>query len=159
MSMVIATADLSITEPSDVILLPEVAAYATAISAAELIYLSKKRDREIDRTWDRKLKNKYGVQYVLLATIDGDYPYSKNGDLSTVYLEKGQVWKIGETIRWDSKNRKQYRYSESWLRENNLKFIAAYEGTQGKIKIAEKKAIYTYYFRHGHLPPGNRIFR
>ena len=37
--------------------------------------------------------------------------------------------------------------------------VAAKEGTQGKIKIAEKQALYTYYFRHGHLPPGNRIFR
>jgi hypothetical protein len=37
--------------------------------------------------------------------------------------------------------------------------VAAKEGTQGKIKIAEKQALYTYYFRHGHLPPGNSIFR
>ena len=56
-------------------------------------------------------------------------------------------------------NRKQYRYSSSWLTDQNLEFIPAIEGTQGKIKIAEKQALYTYYFRHRHLPPGNRIFR
>ena len=49
--------------------------------------------------------------------------------------------------------------ASSWLKTMNLEFVPAIEGTQGKIKIAEKKALYTYYFRHGHLPPGNRIFR
>ena len=87
------------------------------------------------------------------------YPSANKRNAPFVHLKQNEVWKIGETIQWDSANRKQYRYSSSWLKKMNLEFVPAIEGTQGKIKIAEKKALYTYYFRHGHLPPGNRIFR
>ncbi len=34
-----------------------------------------------------------------------------------------------------------------------------YYGNQIEIKIYEKRMIYGYVLRYGHLPPGNRIFR
>lgn len=37
--------------------------------------------------------------------------------------------------------------------------IPVFWGNQREIKIREKELIYDYYFRRGHLPPGNRIFR
>ncbi|MEL0214517.1 MAG: hypothetical protein VW948_01900, partial [Burkholderiaceae bacterium] len=32
-------------------------------------------------------------------------------------------------------------------------------GNQVQIKVAEKEALYRYFLLHGHLPPGNKIFR
>ena len=34
-----------------------------------------------------------------------------------------------------------------------------YSGSQKQIKIEEKLKLYSYFLKHGHLPPGNSIFR
>ena len=65
----------------------------------------------------------------------------------------GFIWKIGETTQ--GKN----RYSDKWYQTNNVRMIPVFYGNQREIKIQEKILIYNYYIQHGHLPPGNKIFR
>lgn len=61
--------------------------------------------------------------------------------------------KYGETIHADT------RYSQQWLDEYKLTRTDEYVGSQRDCKIMEKIKIYNYFYRYGHLPPGNKIFR
>ena len=70
-------------------------------------------------------------------------------------MQKGEVWKYGETTQ----NPAEERYSKDWLKRMNLKMQTEATGNQREMKIAEKYAIYSYFFEHRELPPGNRIFR
>jgi len=63
------------------------------------------------------------------------------------------VWKYGETTDPDG------RYSDTALEGMGLKYQPEYSGSQTEIKIMEKIKIYGYFFSHGELPPGNKIFR
>ncbi|MBR3711421.1 MAG: hypothetical protein IKM99_10765, partial [Bacteroidales bacterium] len=93
-----------------------------------------------------------GFVYELRANTNGIYP-CVNGTSTLVYLEAGEIWKIGETTQGNK------RYSDSWYQTYNVHMISVFEGNQREIKIHEKILIYQYYFKNGHLPPGNRIFR
>ena len=90
-----------------------------------------------------------GKQYALIATADGWYENVRGG---VVFLNKGDVWKYGETTRED-------RYSAKELDDKCLYQKTEFVGTQQQAKRQEKVKIYRYFFRHGTLPPGNRIFR
>jgi hypothetical protein len=75
---------------------------------------------------------------------------------SSPIFSRGDVWKYGET---SSKNE---RYSD--LYKDNIGDGGVHEnpifyGNQVQIKVAEKEALYRYFLLHGHLPPGNKIFR
>ncbi len=70
-----------------------------------------------------------------------------------MHLDAGDVWKYGETTN------QQKRYSYNDLTVRHLAFKPEFVGTQMQAKIMEKCKIYAYFFIHGHLPPGNRIFR
>lgn len=73
-----------------------------------------------------------------------------------VYLEAGEVWKIGETPQGDN------RYTGSWMNsvgEGGVSMHRIYYGNQREIKLYEKKMLFDYYIKNGHLPPGNKIFR
>jgi hypothetical protein len=72
---------------------------------------------------------------------------------STTYLNAGEVWKYGETINPTT------RYDQSFLNGLGVRQLNEYWGNQLQIKIAEKTKIYSYFAIHGHLPPGNKIFR
>ena len=91
-----------------------------------------------------------GVQYSLRATESGCYPNVRGG---TMYLKEGDVWKYGETTNPSD------RYSQSQLIKEGLAFVPEFYGNQTQIKVEEKLKIYGYFLTHGHLPPGNRIFR
>ena len=95
-----------------------------------------------------------GFVYELRANTDGLYPSVRTSTL--VYLEAGDIWKIGETTQGEK------RYSDGWMQsigEGGVSIHRVYYGNQRQIKIREKEMIYGYFFRHGHLPPGNKIFR
>ncbi len=93
-----------------------------------------------------------GVQYSLRVMSSGMYPcYGCSSGVTR--LDAGDVWKYGETINPAS------RYSEAFLRSNNLVQVDEFYGTQIEIKVVEKLKIYNHFWTRGELPPGNRIFR
>jgi hypothetical protein len=72
-----------------------------------------------------------------------------------VILNTGDVWKFGETTNSN-------RYSQSELNTmipGGVTMTPTFFGNQVEIKVAEKAAIYGYFFQNASLPPGNRIFR
>ncbi len=91
-----------------------------------------------------------GSVYSLRARAPGYYPNVRGG---TTFLNKGDVWKFGETTNWDG------RYSPAEMASLGLRMVREFSGTQVEIKVYEKSKIYGYFFVYGHLPPGNRIFR
>ncbi|MFA0961221.1 hypothetical protein AB9P05_05415 [Roseivirga sp. BDSF3-8] len=96
-----------------------------------------------------------GVQYSLVAQKDGEYNiYSHGSKLPTgkMHLNRGEVWKYGETTS-------NQRYDQGYLNQEGVIFVGEYYGNQAQIKVAEKIKIYSYYLKHRHLPPGNKIFR
>lgn len=119
------------------------------LTAEQLLYFTQKMNAEIDRIL-QKNSGAQGVQYSLRATKCGEYPDARGG---TTHLNVDDVWKYGETTN------PEYRYQQTWLRSNNLRFVREYQGSQTEIKVAEKMKIYSYFFTHGQLPPGNKIFR
>ena len=93
------------------------------------------------------------MQYVLKAKVSQEYPNVRGG---TTYLKAGDVWKYGETTQYPPEN----RYGgKSALDKMNLTLDVEYIGTQKQIKIEEKRRLYSYFLKNGHLPPGNSIFR
>ena len=54
-------------------------------------------------------------------------------------------------LDWQSRGR---RFEPGGVHENPI-----FYGNQVQIKVAEKEALYRYFLLHGHLPPGNKIFR
>ncbi|MCW3162844.1 hypothetical protein [Chryseobacterium oryctis] len=140
------TADVMIVEPSDAAW-PKWVGYGILGTAAGIsLYL--KMEREIDGIEKRDLKPQ-GVLYQLEATRSGFYPNVRGG---TTYLNAGDVWKYGETTT-------NNRYSEADLTRKGLVMNPIFYGNQSTIKIQEKIMIYGYFFAHGTLPPGNKIFR
>ncbi len=131
--------------------------FSLAVTGAFTIYYGKelitKMKDEIAHLQTR-LDGPDGFVYELRENTDGMYPCVRTA--SWIYLEAGDVWKIGETTQ--EKN----RYSDNWMRaigDGGVTMQRVYYGNQRQIKIQEKIMIYNYYFRHGHLPPGNKIFR
>ena len=99
----------------------------------------------------RKPSGPQGVQYALRATASAEYPcYSCPS--GTKNLNQNDVWKYGETII-------QGRYSGPELTRIGVRQVNEFYGSQVEIKVAEKVKIYAYFATHGHLPPGNKIFR
>ncbi|MEM9339710.1 MAG: RHS repeat-associated core domain-containing protein [Bacteroidota bacterium] len=109
---------------------------------------------------DRDIAN--GVQYTLRVRDTRPMPrleWGKRAPTGSVQMNAGDVWKIGETTQWDSSTQTQYRYSDQWLRDNNLIFIREYEGNVFQIKSVEKLKLIQYSISNFDLPPGNKIFR
>ena len=71
-------------------------------------------------------------------------------------LSKDDVWKYGET---SSETNRYSRPELDAIGPGGVSEFPIYHGNRVQIKIAEKIAIYTYFIDHGHLPPGNKIFR
>lgn len=144
--------DVAVIEPSDAIPWKWIAHAAIFLGTAYLI--NKYQDEIADLLG--KINGKQGVQYALKATVPGNYPvmtYDKLLPTATMWLNAGEVWKYGETINPAT------RYPVNW--KNGLGVVQEdqFWGNQIQIKIAEKTKIYTYFAIHGHLPPGNKIFR
>ncbi|SHN25005.1 DUF6443 domain-containing protein [Chitinophaga sp. CF418] len=103
----------------------------------------------------KKVLNKKGFVYKLVATKDGDYnvyAFGSNIPVDKVPLKKGEIWKYGESTSED-------RYDDAYLRKEGVRLQKLANGTQVQIKAMEKFLLYGYYFQHGVLPPGNKIFR
>ena len=132
------------------ILIPVAYIGATAKFAYDNQYLIEKQAQEIAQWTKKNLSLKQGFVYELRATQTGYYPDYHGGN---IYLERGDVWKYGETTKGES------RYSRNFYNTTSLKMFPIYYGNTIDIKIQEKIMIYGYYFQHGRLPAGNRIFR
>ena len=122
-------ADLSAPEATD--LYPaKWAAYAGVYAVASISELVAKRDREIERL-KRRSDGPYGIVYSLRTTHDGLYPDVRKG---LVYMEKGEVWKYGETIQQPPEAR--YR-GKANLERQGLVMIRESSGSQKQIKIED----------------------
>jgi hypothetical protein len=122
-------------------------------TAAVLYYgpdLVKKMQAEIENILT-KSPGPQGFVYELRATHNGPYPNLNTG--GTTILNIGDVWKYGQTIQGFG------RYSQGDLRRMGLQMYPIFPGNQAQILVQEKIMIYSYYFQHGHRPPGNPIFR
>ncbi len=93
-----------------------------------------------------------GFAYSLRATVDGFYP-NLRGDF-LIYMYAGDVWKYGETFS------PQARYSRSFLETNKVVMVPESGPTTAfTAKTIEQGLLLYYTFRHGDLPPANRIMR
>ena len=95
-------------------------------------------------------------QYALRALEDGFYPVMKRGFANArelTWLNKGDVWKFGTT-----KN-PLTRYSQTWLREMNLRYFTEFEGTLKEALQLERMKIVNFIEQTGVLPAGNKIIR
>ncbi len=141
-------ADAATPEPTDVVPLKWLAYGLLFLGTA---YYIAKMEKEIEAI-RRRAGGPQGVQYSLRATSSGQY-VCYTCISGTIDLSSGDVWKYGETINPGN------RYSDKWLIDNSLRFVPEFYGNQVQIKIEEKKKIYGYFLKYGHLPPGNKIFR
>ena len=126
------------------------AAVVWAMSSTQIDYVGKMKN-EIERIQKRRSTKKRGIQYSLRATVSDEYVCFTCVD-GTKNLQKGDVWKYGETT-------KKNRYTIDNLTKYRVKKFDEFSGNQAEIKVMEKVKIYSYFFRYGHLPPGNKIFR
>lgn len=92
--------------------------------------------------------------YALTAKKDGWYPvyeYGKKQSIGEVFLNKGDLWKIGE-----SKNGSK-RYTAKFLTSLNLKYETLFSGTSKETnRFFERMKIKGYLSWKGRLPPGNK---
>lgn len=123
----------------------------TAIYTYSGVDLVQKMNAEIAGIMARTM-GPQGVQYSLRATESGTY-LCHTCPGGTTQLNAGDVWKYGETTKGPQ------RYTLKYLRSNNVTFTPETAGNQIQIKVAEKLKLYNYFFRNGHLPGGNKIFR
>jgi len=125
---------------------------------------AEKCDKEIEGILKKALTLKFGVQYALVAVKDGFYP-CYNGEMTMIFLKKGEVWKYGKTCLTQ-----EQRYND--LKERNLVFIPQFVGIEEQCLIMEKQKIYNYYLLQENIeralktgtkllirPPGNKIDR
>lgn len=146
----LALNDATVIGIADNFLIPII--YATAstywlYSNQELI---GKRTREIAHLVQSNLTLKQGFTYELRPKTSG---YYRNVHGGSVYLTPDDIWKDGETTRGLN------RYNNNSYENTYMIMYPIYYGNQMEIKIKEKIMIYGYYFKHNHLPPGNKIFR
>lgn len=149
-SLVLLADDVTGIGVVDDVLIPVAYAGATFKFAYDNRYLIEKQAREIAQWTQKNLSLKQGFVYELQARSSGYYPDVRGG---VRYLNQGDVWKYGETTRGTD------RYSEDYLNRIGVDMFPIYYGNQIEIKIQEKIMIYGYYFQHGRLPAGNKIFR
>ncbi len=135
----------------DDVLIPVAYTVATGVFLYDNRELLMKQGREMARIVEKALMTP-GFQYSLRARKAGYYPNVRGG---STYLNAGDVWKYGETTQGFS------RYSDNYLKNTGLglEMIPEHFGSVWEIKLMEKSKIYGYFFTHGTLPPGNRIFR
>jgi RHS repeat-associated protein len=92
-----------------------------------------------------------GFVYELHPYKTGMYKNYRTGQLEQ--LGPNDVWKIGQTTHGTD------RYKKESYEFKNFQMVPIYWGTTTELLIMEKIYLYSYAFQHGHLPPGNRIFK
>ena len=100
-------------------------------------------------------------QYTLRAVESGFYPVMKRGFRKAqelVWLEKGEIWKIGTTKNFNPFK----RYSKSYLDnigEYGVQRFQEFVGTSAEALQLEKMKIINYMEMHGYLPAGNKMIK
>jgi RHS repeat-associated protein len=133
-------------DPLIPVILAGTAAYALLTSG-----LVEKMSREIDRILTKPL-GLPGFTYELRVINAGVYVDVRG---VPIILNAGDIWKFGQTTDVN-------RYSKGQLNSmvsGGVKLIPVFFGNQVQIRVMEKYLIYGYFFNHGSLPPGNKIFR
>jgi len=100
-----------------------------------------------------------GTQYSLRATRSGLYPVYSWGSATptgTMYLNAGDIWKIGETIQYDPNSGRQWRYSQTYLDGLGVRFFSEYEGPKAEIIFVQQMKLAQYLYGNGYLPAGNK---
>jgi len=106
--------------------------------------------------------------YYLRAKATSIYPVLGYGNqiLGAVKLNKGEVWKVGQTCNGEKErysSNTYYKNTSFSLTIDELEYVIVTEGSYKQILIMEKLMIYTYPFWSGHLelpkPPGCKIYR
>ncbi len=121
------------------------------LTIEEATQLLAKMEAEIQGIQSKDRGNSPTETYALVANSDGYYPNVKTG--GQVYLQKGNVWKYGQT------SDPEHRYTAAYMTDYNLRMQDVFYGTKEECLIVEKIKIYGYYIENGCLPPGNKIFR
>ena len=96
-------------------------------------------------------RENFGFVYELHPYKTGMYKNYRTGQLEQ--LGPNDIWKIGQTTHGTN------RYQKESYEFKNFQMVPVYWGNTTELLVMEKIYIYSYAFQHGHLPPGNRIFR
>lgn len=113
--------------------------------------LAKKEAKEIEAILSKARKENQGYVYELRARKNGYYNDVRLGN-NAVYLEKSEIWKIGQTTHEDK------RYGKQSYEMNHFQMVPVYRGNTTQLLIEEKRRLYDYYRKYKHLPPGNKRF-
>ncbi len=100
----------------------------------------------------------HAEQYVLIAARNGPYPCYHCAGKSTIFLQRGHVWKYGVTRKGETG-----RYGR-WHLDMGLLYVIQYEGPWQDCLREEKTKIYHYAIHPENLarpvplirPPGNK---
>ena len=95
-------------------------------------------------------------QYALVARKPGFYPVMERGHSvpqAGIWLNPGDVWKYGQTMHPAT------RYSQTFLRQWNLRYQTQFIGTRQQALSAEQQQLLRYVTNFGDLPPGNKIMK
>jgi hypothetical protein len=96
---------------------------------------SEERDRAYDSRIER-LNN--SEQYALLA-LESDWYSCSHCPSGKYWLATNEVWKYGTSINPES------RYTDEYLRENNVYYVPQFNGTLQECLEEEARKIYKYY--------------
>lgn len=122
-----------------------------------VLYLSSQREAQLQQ---RLKRLEQCEQYVLQAKFSGFYPCYHCGADTLIYLQAGEVWKYGITIRGE-----KGRYSNNWVTRQKLRYRVQYRGSIQDCLQQESIKIYQYALlpentrRQPPLrrPPGNKV--
>lgn len=115
----------------------------------EMAAIKARVDAQIENL-AKKNRPEMGYTYKLIVKKDSMYRNVRTGQ--DIPMKAGQVWKIGESLHPAD------RYSDHSY-ESRFFMDRIYYGTKTQILIKEKEELLKYYLQHGHLPPGNKIFK
>lgn len=100
----------------------------------------------------KKERPRQGNVYELRAPYDGYYLNVRTGK-KDFYMKAGEVWKYGES------HDPRHRYEKGSYEDSLKMYIYEPKRSRTENLIHEKTLLLEYYMQHGHLPPGNRIFK
>lgn len=120
-----------------------------AYMTEEIAAIKARVDAQIENL-AKKDRPEMGYTYKLIVKKDSMYRNVRTGQ--DIPMKRGQVWKIGESLHPAD------RYSDHSY-ESRFFMDKIYYGTKTQILIKEKTELLEYFLQHGHLPPGNKIFK
>ncbi len=88
------------------------------------------------------------------ATVATQRYLNKQGVQYTLRTANGDIWKIGQTTRYNFTTNTQWRYSQSQLDAWGVTFLPEFSGNRVEILMVEKMKIWNYIQIYNTLPPG-----